>query len=772
MGNDFVEPPPEEEPVPNNGELQPQDWEPRSQNGLEPFRDAVNQAAARVRGLWLGYIALLAYLFISVGAVTHRDLLLESPVRLPVLNVDLPLLGFFAVAPVFFLINHFYLLLQLLGLGRRIREYNDEIERSVLGEAARHRERRKLDTFVIVQLLGGGREEQEGLTGRLLGTVAVITLVLGPVLLLLTIQLQFLPYQNELITWLHRIAIGIDLALLWAFWPSIKLGDWAPLRGTKLRAAAVASVTIFSFFLATFPGELADGGLKSLDWSRPRDSDLPKSKAWLFGNVGSEPERFHLLPFSRTLDIPGDATLFELAKLDKIRDRLARNGAQSGTTRVGRTLSLRGRHLRGAIFDGVDLRNADLSHASLQSASLRGASLQDASLNHVQLQRATLKRANLQGASLRGASLQDASLGNANLQGASLGVANLQEESLQSAYDRVSLISEATLQGLSIRGASLQDASFLSANLQGASLDFANLQGASFDYAKLQGALLAGASLQGASFDFANLQGASLDYAHLQGTSFEIASLQGASLDHARLQGASLGSAWLQGASLDNAQLQGALLGSARLPGVSVRSADPDREPLWGAVLRGASMRNTLLWRAYGEPNVDNPVTVWVSKPSRLPMTAEELAVLEEEALTGVQSIEAKEEILGRIERLWKPASEVQDNLPDQYWVNLELQWNEERHRKELATLLEDEACADKAAPHVARGLILFGRLLDLGNDRLQTVAKNLLTATENESVRCHGVIGLDDIAKAQLREWAASPDADALGNTQHNVSQ
>ncbi len=43
---------------------------------LEPFQKAVNEAAARVRGLWLGYIALLAYLFIAVGAVTHRDLLL------------------------------------------------------------------------------------------------------------------------------------------------------------------------------------------------------------------------------------------------------------------------------------------------------------------------------------------------------------------------------------------------------------------------------------------------------------------------------------------------------------------------------------------------------------------------------------------------------------------------------------------------------------------------------------------------------------------------
>lgn len=241
---------------------------------LEPFQKAVNETADRVRGLWLTYIALLAYLFIAVGAVTHRGLLLENPVKLPVLNVELPLIGFFAVAPVFFLINHFYLLLQLLGLGRRIREFNDAIARTGESEDAQRPERRKLDTFVIVQMLGGTREERERLTGKFLTAIALITLVIAPVALLLTIQLQFLPYQNQGVTWLHRIALGIDLALLWLFWPSITLGEWAPLRGTPMRALAlaVAVVMLFACVIATFPGEVADGGMNAKDWRKPEDS--------------------------------------------------------------------------------------------------------------------------------------------------------------------------------------------------------------------------------------------------------------------------------------------------------------------------------------------------------------------------------------------------------------------------------------------------------------------------------------------------------------------
>ena len=62
-------------------------------------RDAVVDAAGMSRNLWLAFISFGTYLVIAVGAVTHRDLFLESPVRLPLLDVDLPLVGFFVVAP-------------------------------------------------------------------------------------------------------------------------------------------------------------------------------------------------------------------------------------------------------------------------------------------------------------------------------------------------------------------------------------------------------------------------------------------------------------------------------------------------------------------------------------------------------------------------------------------------------------------------------------------------------------------------------------------------
>ena len=204
---------------------------PALTHDLESFQNAVNESASRVRGLWLGYIALLTYLLISVLTVTHRDLLLENRVNLPVLQVELSLIGFFSVAPIFFLINHFFLLLQLFGLGQRLQEFNNKIGNSSFDGETLHRAQRKLDTFVIVQLLAGPKKDQELLTSKFLGLISIITLVIAPISLLVIIQMQFLPFQNQMISWLHRMVLAVDLVLLWMLWPSIKLGDWAPWLG-------------------------------------------------------------------------------------------------------------------------------------------------------------------------------------------------------------------------------------------------------------------------------------------------------------------------------------------------------------------------------------------------------------------------------------------------------------------------------------------------------------------------------------------------------------
>src|ERR1700737_1280246 len=88
-------------------------------HSLDAVRKSVEDAAALSAGLWLSYLFVLFYIAIAAGAVTHRDLLLENPVKLPFLNVELPLVAFFFLAPILFIISHAYTLVHFVMLGAK-----------------------------------------------------------------------------------------------------------------------------------------------------------------------------------------------------------------------------------------------------------------------------------------------------------------------------------------------------------------------------------------------------------------------------------------------------------------------------------------------------------------------------------------------------------------------------------------------------------------------------------------------------------------------------
>jgi uncharacterized protein YjbI with pentapeptide repeats len=178
-----------------------------------------------------------------------------------------------------------------------------------------------------------------------------------------------------------------------------------------------------------------------------------------------------------------------------------------------KTVSLRARHLEGAVLIGAVLRKADLAAAHLERADLSAADLRDANF---------------------------ACMGTAETRSA-LSVFSF----------RIAENTCTQLRGAKFKGAQLQGADLTGALLQGVDLASAQLQGADLHFAQLQGTDLLGAQLQGADLNVAVLDGANLPIAELQGAKLG-ASLRGANLDGAQLQGADLSYAQLQGASLRN----------------------------------------------------------------------------------------------------------------------------------------------------------------------------------------------------------------------------
>jgi uncharacterized protein YjbI with pentapeptide repeats len=517
---------------------------------LDSLRAAVVDAAGVSGALWLSYLFVLFYFLVATAGITHKDLFLESPVRLPFLNVDLPLKGFFWLGPLIFLIVHAYVLLHFVVLAGKIRVFNRALVEQVVSPDTRAALRRQLPTSIFVQFLAGPREVRLGTVGVLLWLIAIISLLVGPVAVLLFFELQFLPYHDEWITWLQRAAVVGDLGLIWALWPLIAA------RAVDDRNAAAVGLTwstaltpspwlalplIVSVLLAVFLPLVTTFRGETLD------DMIPRTYVPLTGIAENVP----LLTWLRKNLVEGEVDPASRRPVSLWSNRLVLPGLDVSSLRPGLvTASPRNRHLEAAVMIGAILRDVDFTGANLRWANLEKADLRNARFGCAKW-------------------LEDGS--------------GMTREPICTHLESA-LLNEASLQGASLAGASLQGASLRGASLQGASLDSARLEGARLNGASLLGASLVGASLQGADLSWASLQATSLESARLQGAVLYNASLHGASLANASLQGATLDGTALLGASLVNASLQGASLSEASVWRATTRFHDSawDEVPIGG----------------------------------------------------------------------------------------------------------------------------------------------------------------------------------------------
>src|SRR5208282_3580095 len=144
---------------------------------LEAIKKAVDDAASVSGGLWLSYLFVLFYLAVAAGAVTHADLFFENPVKLPFLNIELPLLAFFFLAPILFLIVHAYTLVHLVMLTDKAKRFDQALHKRSEDEIEL---RRQLPSNIFIQFLAGPADVRESAFGRLLRAIAWTTLVVAP----------------------------------------------------------------------------------------------------------------------------------------------------------------------------------------------------------------------------------------------------------------------------------------------------------------------------------------------------------------------------------------------------------------------------------------------------------------------------------------------------------------------------------------------------------------------------------------------------------------
>lgn len=521
---------------------------------------AVNEASDTVSTGWLIFLGIMAYAVIAVAGVTHKDLLLETPVSLPILQVDIDLKHFFQFTPVLLVLFHLGVVAQLVLLARKTLEFDKAVQLLEPTSTRSHPLRLELHSFFFVQAIAG--PERSLIMSAFLHGMSWLTTVVMPVILLLFIQASYLPAHDVTTTWIQRVALVTDLSVLLligtfllrtesSFFKAFVRNAAAHPLNVSLTSSLMFFVLFLSFFAATVPGELLDRMARTIvPAETSRDGNRRAEGGFILPFLGSTEDGSLFGLFSRNLVV---------RDTDLVADKDVTPGEP--------TLNLRGRDLRYAALDRSDLHQADFTGADLSDATLTGADLRGIRFNCADLNRLILTDDRN---SADCASAERADFSNANLQRANLA------------------------------GADFTAARFSDTNLNAAQLSYAILTGAAFSAAKLDGAsMTGGVKAEGTNFLLATLQGADLGGIHAQGADFSNASLQAANFAFARLEGATLAGANLDAATLFKAKLQAADLAQS-----SVNGADFRGTLIW---LTSAPQNDTTATSSYSGIDISPP---------------------------------------------------------------------------------------------------------------------------------------------------------------------
>ena len=161
---------------------------PEGETPVNPYSllEAVNSASDTANTAWLIFLGIMAYFTIAVAGVSHKDLLLETPVALPIMQVQVQQSLFFQFAPVILVLFHVGVVSQLVLLSRKTLEFDYAVRSLEMTDRRSHPLRLELHNFFFVQAVAGPHRSH--VMSAFLHGMSWLTLVVLPVVLLLYVQ--------------------------------------------------------------------------------------------------------------------------------------------------------------------------------------------------------------------------------------------------------------------------------------------------------------------------------------------------------------------------------------------------------------------------------------------------------------------------------------------------------------------------------------------------------------------------------------------------------
>jgi len=443
----------------------------------EKSLDAANYAADVSRNVYIVFLLVGAYIGVGVAGTSDEQLLRVSAATLPLLNVQVPITGFYRFVPWGLVLLHLNLLLQLALLARKLHVFDARAGKTRPDEENALRER--LNTFPFAQMLIG---PQQGGIMRLVQLLIVwITIIVLPLGLLLWVQFGYLPYHDSDVLWEHLATICVDALILILFLYMIEshpIDKWTRRWRTHFSGGMVV-LTITALVAIS-------ASILTMVKTPPAEQ----------GDVG-EPA-FFVFSIDNKLEIVEKVLTANELSAELVN---ALKGDDSATEEMLKKVL-------GLELQGRDLRSANLSYSVLPKVNLHQAKLIGVDLSYARLPEANLVGAKLEGATLTGAQLQRADLTGAFLQGAYLTNARLLNAKLNDAKLHGTDLHHADLSGAHLIGATIENADLDNATLNWAILKYATLRDVKLRSAKLIGADLGDTVLEEIHLEGAILNGA------------------------------------------------------------------------------------------------------------------------------------------------------------------------------------------------------------------------------------------------------------------------
>ena len=532
--------------------------------------DSINDTARMARTTLSLVLLVALYLCLTLLVSTDEQLLLDSRVALPQVDIGVSIKTSYILAPPIFLYLHIQAVFLLSVLVQKMRVFMDNIlgrnprNARIAGirrqnEADPREQWHWLSAFVFVQLYRTNGNFRYCLSLIL----SFISIALIPVLLLFIIDISFVRYQSAYITYFHHAILLLDLVLVfcacfafYACFIDVHLSNASSVDKKRIWYVVVAKriwyyvaepalvilllalmmwILIFGIWIHPPPHvddwettnggtniwRTSDGGGFSDEMMNPIDSYLCKWRWW---------------PICRYIDVNGKF-LTNIRIIDVPVSVPGKSDDQYVETKktFARELILKGRTLRFACFRGAWLHYADLESSDLRGADFGSAILDGTNFSNAELHDTNFTDAELNDTDWGGVALHRSNLSGAKLRNADLGGAELHGANLSNDQDKDAAVSGTEKCVRLGRKSDEQDSDAIVPDadpgnatiLHGADLRFARLYGADLRKAELHGADLRGAELYGADLRGAELYGANLEGVKLDGVDLGNAKLVG-----------------------------------------------------------------------------------------------------------------------------------------------------------------------------------------------------------------------------------------------------